>query len=282
LLQIMIEWLRLSALALYAAGPVVAAMALLGRWRKPSPKRTRIRSWRWYVPSVLLPVEWLLPPILIALRIGETDADWLPVRVIGLGVGVAGAGVLIWSAVVLGRFLMHEAALREDHTLIATGPYQFVRHPVYAGYLALLLGSGVASMNVSLWLLWPISLAGILLQAASEERLLTERFGQDYEQYLRRTGRLVPRVLRHSAHSDAVLLTRAGSDRAVTDRRKPRQRTARWPEPVGGDARQIRKLLPYLSRHVRTLSQQASGRGAGSEASHVHQSNRGRIVDNAA
>jgi protein-S-isoprenylcysteine O-methyltransferase Ste14 len=63
---------------------------------------------------------------------------------------------------------------------------------VYAGYLSLLLGSGVAALNVCWLLLWPISLLGILLQAASEEQVLGERFGQDYERYARRTGRLVP------------------------------------------------------------------------------------------
>ena len=41
---------------------------------------------------------------------------------------------------------------------IRNGPYRFIRHPVYAGYLALLLGSGVASLNICLWLLWPVSL----------------------------------------------------------------------------------------------------------------------------
>src|SRR5262249_39571210 len=87
---------------------------------------------------------------------------------------------------------IHEAAVRVDHVLIERGPYRFVRHPVYAGYLALLLGSGVASLNVCLLLIWPVSLLGILIQAASEEQLLRARFGQDYERYIGRIGRLVP------------------------------------------------------------------------------------------
>ena len=53
---------------------------------------------------------------------------------------------------------------------------------------------GVAALNVCLWLIWPVSLVGILIQAAAEEKLLRERFGQDYERYVRRTGRLVPRL----------------------------------------------------------------------------------------
>jgi protein-S-isoprenylcysteine O-methyltransferase Ste14 len=198
----MTEALRLLSLALFAVGPVVAVMALLRRAFEPSPMRSRIKSWRWYVPAVLLPAEWLLPPIVITLRIGEIEVGWLPVRVVGLAVGLAGAVLLAWSAALLGRFMMHEAAVREDHALIGTGPYRFVRHPVYAGYLALLFGSGVASLNICLWLLWPVSLIGILIQAASEEQVLGERFGDDYERYVRRTGRLVPRLLGQAANPD--------------------------------------------------------------------------------
>jgi protein-S-isoprenylcysteine O-methyltransferase Ste14 len=190
----MSEALRLSALALFALGPVVSGLALLRRRFVPSPTRARIRGWRWYVPLVLLPVEWLLPLVLLVLRVGEIEAGWLPVRVVGLAVGLAGATLLIWASALLGRLMIHEAAVREDHALIKSGPYRFVRHPVYVGYLALLLGSGVASLNVCLWLLWPVSLVGILIQSASEEQLLAERFGQDYERYVRWTGRLVPRL----------------------------------------------------------------------------------------
>ncbi len=204
LLPPMTDALRLLSLALFAVGPVVALMALLRRRLEPSPMRSRIRTWRGHVPAILLPAEWLLPPILIALRLGEIQVGWLPLRVVGLAVGLAGAVLLTWSAVLLGRFLMHEAAVREDHSLIGNGPYRFVRHPVYAGYLALLLGSGVASLNIFLWLLWPVSLLGILIQAGSEEQLLGERFGQDYECYVRRTGRLVPRLWGQAASPDAV------------------------------------------------------------------------------
>jgi protein-S-isoprenylcysteine O-methyltransferase Ste14 len=195
----MSEALRLSSLALFAVGPVVSALALLRRQLKPAPTRARIRGWRWYVPAILLPVEWLIPPVLIALRVGEIEAGWLPVQVFGLAVGSAWAVLLIWASVLLGRLLVHEAAVQEDHALIKGGPYRFVRHPVYAGYLALLLGSGVASLNVCLLLIWPVSLLGIFIQAVSEEQLLMRRFGQDYERYVGRTGRLVPHFKRQFA-----------------------------------------------------------------------------------
>src|SRR6476646_2505811 len=83
LLQHMSEALRLSSLALFAVGPAVAVLALLRRGLKPSPTLCRIRGWRWYVPIVLLPIEWLLPPALIALQVGEIEVGWLPVLVAG-------------------------------------------------------------------------------------------------------------------------------------------------------------------------------------------------------
>jgi protein-S-isoprenylcysteine O-methyltransferase Ste14 len=204
LLQHMSDALRLSSLALFAIGPLVAVLALLRRGLQPSPTLSRIRGWRWYVPVVLLPVEWLLPPALIVFRVGEIEAGWLPARVVGLAVGLTGAVLLVWASVLLGRFMMHEAAIREDHALIESGPYRFVRHPVYTGYLALLLGSGVASLNVCLLLLWPVSLLGILIQAASEEQLLGARFGREYERYVGRIGWLIPRFRSGAAEPNAA------------------------------------------------------------------------------
>src|SRR5262245_19471575 len=146
----MIEALRVCSVALYAVGTGVALLALLRRRLRPSPTLYRVKGWRWYVPTILLPVEWLLPPALIALRVGEIQANCLTVRILGFVIGLGGAALLVWASVLLGRFFVHEAAIVQDHALVTCGPYRFVRHSVYSGYLALLLGTGVAALNV--WL----------------------------------------------------------------------------------------------------------------------------------
>jgi protein-S-isoprenylcysteine O-methyltransferase Ste14 len=197
----MSDTLRLAAMALFATGPVVAALALARRGGRPGPALDRARGWRWYVPSVLLPIEWVLPPILIGARVGEVEGIAVPVRVAGLAAGLVGAGLITWASVRLGRFLVHSAAIGTDHVLVTDGPYRLIRHPVYAGYLALLLGAGVASATVSLLLIWPVSLLGIRIQLAAEERLLAARFGDEYDQYASRTGRLVPRIRRPTGPS---------------------------------------------------------------------------------
>src|SRR5438876_501717 len=103
--------LRLCFLVLYAVGPAVALLALARRAHGPTIARERLQGWRWYVPSILLPVEWLVPPALIFLAYGEVQAGWLPVRLLGLAVGLLGAILIIWASIALGRFLVHEAAI---------------------------------------------------------------------------------------------------------------------------------------------------------------------------
>jgi protein-S-isoprenylcysteine O-methyltransferase Ste14 len=191
--DLMNDEFRLCFSALYGVGPVVAVLALLRRGLGPSTRVSQVKGWRWYIPPLLLPVEWLLPPVLIFLGVGEIQAGGLLLRLVGLTIGLGGVVLLTWASLVLGRFLIHEAAVLPGHILITSGPYRFVRHPVYAGYLLLLLGSGVGTLNVWLLLLWPVSLVGILIQARAEEQLLEGRFGQDYESYVCRTGRIVPR-----------------------------------------------------------------------------------------
>src|SRR5262245_31535486 len=121
----MLEGLRLCFVALYAVGPVAALLALWRRRNVPVAQE-RVRGWRWYVPPLLLPIEWGLPPVLLLLEVGEVQPGWLPLGILGFALSLGGAALLLWAAVTLGRFLVHEAAVFEDHVLITSGPYRFV------------------------------------------------------------------------------------------------------------------------------------------------------------
>jgi protein-S-isoprenylcysteine O-methyltransferase Ste14 len=102
--------------------------------------------------------------------------------------------VLAWSATRhLGKQWRYEAALREDHELIQTGPYRWVRHPIYTSMLGMLLSAGFAGT----W--WPLLVGGVLfflagteIRIRSEERLLAERFPDSFADYRSRVGALLP------------------------------------------------------------------------------------------
>ena len=101
---------------------------------------------------------------------------------------------LAWAATRhLGKQWRYEAALSEDHELIQTGPYRWVRHPIYASMLGMLLATGAA------WSWWPmfagalvVFLVGTEIRVRAEDRLLAERFQDAFAEYRSRVKAYVP------------------------------------------------------------------------------------------
>jgi protein-S-isoprenylcysteine O-methyltransferase Ste14 len=104
--------------------------------------------------------------------------------------------VLAWMATRhLDKQWRFEAALSEDHELITTGPYRWVRHPIYASILGMLLATGLSKT----W--WPLFLTGILfaiigteIRVRAEDRLLAARFGERHARFKEETKAYIPLV----------------------------------------------------------------------------------------
>jgi len=135
----------------------------------------------------------------IAYMINPAFMAWssvlLPVwlRWTGVGLALIAALVVVWMFRTLGRNLTDTVVTRKQHTLVTNGPYRWVRHPLYT--LAVLLGvaNSLAAAN------WFFVAAGCLvflllaIRTRKEEENLLARFGDDYRNYMQRTGRFVPR-----------------------------------------------------------------------------------------
>lgn len=104
------------------------------------------------------------------------------------------AVVLAWMATRhLDKQWRFEAALSEDHELIRTGPYRWLRHPIYASMLGMLLATGLTNA----W--WPLLIAGVIfylvgteIRVHAEEGLLASRFGEEFNQYKRTARAYLP------------------------------------------------------------------------------------------
>ncbi|HEX9255279.1 MAG TPA: isoprenylcysteine carboxylmethyltransferase family protein [Candidatus Angelobacter sp.] len=108
-----------------------------------------------------------------------------------------GSVLVVMAAVrVLGKEWSVTARVVEGHELVTSGPYRFVRHPIYTGMLGMLVATGLA---VSHWLGLLIGLflfvIGTAIRVRSEERLLHETFGARFEDYRQRVPAVVPFVL---------------------------------------------------------------------------------------
>jgi len=119
-----------------------------------------------------------------------------PWRLAGAVLFLALAVTLSWtSARTLGRQWRFDAGLNADHQLVRSGAYRFVRHPIYASMLCMLIGTGLLVTRV--FLLAPaiaFFIAGTEIRVRIEDRLLAERFGEEFHQYQRTVPAYLPFV----------------------------------------------------------------------------------------
>ena len=121
----------------------------------------------------------------------------LEIVVAGATVAVAcvSVGVVMAAVKTLGKEWSLTARLVEGHKLATRGPYRFVRHPIYAGMFGMLLATGLAiSYWFSLLAAIVIFFIGTIIRVRSEEKLLRERFGSEFEAYAERVPALLPGV----------------------------------------------------------------------------------------
>lgn len=118
---------------------------------------------------------------------------WL--RWAGLGLAAAGFGVLQWAQVTLGANWSDEPMFVKGQVLVTHGLYRWVRHPIYAGMLLILGSLLLVSANACVGALWLVlAVLGSWDRMLGEEALMLKQFGDEYSAYMRRTGRVVPRL----------------------------------------------------------------------------------------
>ncbi len=120
---------------------------------------------------------------------------WLPspwrsqLAVILVGLGFAGA---VWARVHLGRNWSGTVTVKQGHELIRTGPYAYVRHPIYTGLLAAFLGSALECNEPRALLGFALILGSFLYKLRIEERFMNAQFPDEYARYCAQTPALVP------------------------------------------------------------------------------------------
>ena len=118
---------------------------------------------------------------------------WL--RWLGAPLGVVALSLLFWVHRELGRNFRGTLHLRAEHELVTSGPYRWVRHPMYTVFY--LIGISILLLTAN-WLIGGGTLivltAVMLSRMKHEEAVMTERFGETYRAYIARTGLFLPRL----------------------------------------------------------------------------------------
>lgn len=144
----------------------------------------------------------ILVVILLAMLTWLIDPGWmgwsalaLPgwVRWGGVGIVIVALALLIWVYQSLGAGFSPTLEIREQQKLITSGPYQWVRHPMYTAMFLWAVGLCLITAN---WItvLAPVGFAlFFMLRVPDEEKMMIETFGDEYRDYMKRTGRFFPR-----------------------------------------------------------------------------------------
>ncbi|MEO1205781.1 MAG: isoprenylcysteine carboxylmethyltransferase family protein [Pseudomonadota bacterium] len=145
-------------------------------------------------------IPW--PPLMIAVTVLSAiglrmvfpltwpGVDDLPARLVGLGFGVLGLGLIVWSAVTLNKHRTTIMPHRSADSLVTDGPFAWRRNPIYLGDVFLFLAAAEVTKNVWFAILVPVFMIAVTyLAILPEERHLEGKFGDAYRDYKERTRR---------------------------------------------------------------------------------------------
>lgn len=115
-------------------------------------------------------------------------------QVVGMVVFVSGLALAVWARIYLGRNWGMPMTKKEEPELVTSGPYRYVRHPIYSGLLLAVLGTALAT-NLY-WLIGLVVVGAYFIYSATvEERLMTSTFPDAYPRYKASSKMLIPFVL---------------------------------------------------------------------------------------
>jgi len=171
----------------------------------PSERRTRAErreamsqeGWTGVAIVIMAPIE-IAVAILYVINPFWLSLNFLMIpelaRWVGLFVLLLSIPIAAWVHQTLGKSYSYALETKNEQALITSGPFSRVRHPLYSAHNIFNLGKVILTLNIPLFLL---SIFGVPLTYArmrDEERMMIEQFGSDYEEYMKTTGRIFPKI----------------------------------------------------------------------------------------
>ncbi|MBK7450516.1 MAG: isoprenylcysteine carboxylmethyltransferase family protein [Anaerolineales bacterium] len=118
--------------------------------------------------------------------------DWM--RWFGVGIGILVVCGIYWLFTSIGNGITPVSTTRKQHKLVTNGIYRWVRHPLYTIGSSLFVAFGMMADNWFIALLGILAFFGMAIRTPKEEANLIEKFGDEYREYMKRTGKFLPKL----------------------------------------------------------------------------------------
>ena len=170
--------------------PGVLSASKTEKVKERKPTRERFLVLLNFIGMMGLPIIYILTPWLDFFAYPLPDI----VRYFGIIFNISGLILLVWVHKTLGQHWSMMLELGTEHKLVTTGPYAHVRHPMYTFFYILAISTTLISANLCVGLFGIIAWTLLYtVRVEDEEDMLIEQFGDEYEEYMERTGRLIPK-----------------------------------------------------------------------------------------
>ena len=179
-------WAATFVFLIFSASSVKRTVEVDRRWR-----------WGWPIFAILVAAFLLFryavqpPAFLTAVVLPHS----LLIDIFADILALAGMVFALWGRITLGRNWNLYPSLKQNHELIVRGPYQFARHPMYTGFVSMLLGAVIWYGTATGFVCFIACFLGTWLKLREEERLLTVHFGESYRTYKTRVKAIIPFLL---------------------------------------------------------------------------------------
>ncbi len=185
----------------YMEAILIACWAVfVGYWIYSAPKAKRTLGsifggrfgaagilWRLAIVAVVVFIAKFQPHILL-LSFVSAGVWW---GVLGCTLAIAGVAIAVWARYNLGRNWGMPMTVKENAELVTSGPYQWIRNPIYTGIILALIGSGLVA-GVWWFIICLASVVYFVVSSLQEEKIMQKAFPNTYPQYKARTWALVP------------------------------------------------------------------------------------------
>lgn len=183
-----ILWLLYFGIRIYFQGKVAGKRTVIRINGKQESLFFRLSA----LAYLLLPLYCLTPWLSFAHIPFPSWFRWL-----GSIIACVGISLFSWAHYALGENWTAVLALSQEHELVTQGPYRYVRHPMYSAFFTIGFGFLLLSAN---WIVGLLYLGTLTLlyafRVSKEEELMISRFGETYRQYMQKTGRIFPRLIK--------------------------------------------------------------------------------------
>jgi protein-S-isoprenylcysteine O-methyltransferase Ste14 len=119
----------------------------------------------------------------------------LLINMAGVSISILGTAFAVWARILLGSNWSAKVAIKEGQRLIQNGPYAVVRNPIYSGALFFMIGAALVSGQVRGLVGLGLVLIYAWLKGKTEERFLSEEFGEEYREYQKRVKFMIPFII---------------------------------------------------------------------------------------